>query len=227
MPEQALIRNIRPDGERQSSVAPDGEVHHLAANQVVLEEGDFTPRICRIDEGAVTLFRMLPHGTRQILGFACAGDYVAIGALGNNIIDAEAVKSSRLTTRSISQNKRSDSGNAAEVLAELVASTNALVHMANQPSAAQQVASLLLSFQKRKQSDKCSPETVILPISLQQIASFYNVSIASLERTLAVLKQHGFIDLLKDGRLTIVGIEKLRRLATGETTTLVCAHSSC
>jgi len=75
-------------------------VRRFEAKEYIFVEGDAADQVYRVESGAVSLFKVLSDGRRQILGFAYPGDFVGLGPQGNHVMNAQVIKSARV--RSIS-----------------------------------------------------------------------------------------------------------------------------
>jgi CRP/FNR family transcriptional regulator len=66
------------------------------AGQTVFEEGDEPKNIFNLTEGMIRLFKLLPNGRRQIVGFVFPGDMLGLAARGAYTCSAEAIGQVRL-----------------------------------------------------------------------------------------------------------------------------------
>src|SRR5262245_56033203 len=51
-----------------------------AAKEHVFTEGDARTSLYRLESGAVCLYKVMPDGRRQVLGFAYPGDLIGLGS---------------------------------------------------------------------------------------------------------------------------------------------------
>src|SRR5262245_46086464 len=79
--------------EQTLSQAP---LRRVEAREFVLAEGDPTTNASRTETGAVALYKVLADGRRQIVGFAYPGDLIGLGAQGEHVMNAQAIKPTRL-----------------------------------------------------------------------------------------------------------------------------------
>ncbi|NJM34809.1 MAG: cyclic nucleotide-binding domain-containing protein [Rhodomicrobium sp.] len=79
-----------------SACLAQGSARRYDVKEFVFVEGDPARLIYRIETGAVSLFKILPDGRRQILGFAYAGDIIGLGVQGEHIMSAQAIKPLRI-----------------------------------------------------------------------------------------------------------------------------------
>ncbi len=133
-------------------------------------EGDPTTHVFRVETGAIALYKVLPDGRRQIVGFAYPGDLIGLGAGGEHVMNAQAIKPTRLrslplATLTLSATKDPTLGfKLYEALARELAATRDLMLTTGQRSATERVASFLLAFSRRSQRNGQDPSAFELPI---------------------------------------------------------------
>ena len=66
-----LVKQTPRDGNRLDDCLAHASQRRLQAKEFVFVDGDPAKHIYRIEVGAVSLFKILPDGRRQILGFGC------------------------------------------------------------------------------------------------------------------------------------------------------------
>ena len=71
-------------------------LRRVEAKEFVFIEGDPTTHVFRVETGAVSLYKVLADGRRQIVGFAYPGDLIGLGAQGEHVMNAQAIKPTRL-----------------------------------------------------------------------------------------------------------------------------------
>src|SRR5262245_6889536 len=64
----------------------------FAAKEHVFAEGDTRTSLYRLESGAVCLYKVMPDGRRQVLGFAYPGDLIGLGSCGEHQFNAQATK---------------------------------------------------------------------------------------------------------------------------------------
>ena len=87
--------NARPIGGLDQTLA-QASLRRVEAKEFVFIEGDPTTHVFRIETGAVALYKVLADGRRQIVGFAYPGDLIGLGAQGEHVMNAQAIKPTRL-----------------------------------------------------------------------------------------------------------------------------------
>src|SRR5262245_173742 len=71
-------------------------LRRVEAKEFVFAEGDPATHLYQVETGAVALYKVLCDGRRQVLGFAYPGDFIGLGAQGEYVINAQAMKPTRL-----------------------------------------------------------------------------------------------------------------------------------
>ena len=64
----------------------------LAAGEVLIREGDRAPHIFNISSGSIRVYKLLPDGRRQIIGFLFAGDFLGLAVGDAYVFSAEAME---------------------------------------------------------------------------------------------------------------------------------------
>ena len=128
-------------------------------------EGDPTTHVFRVETGAVALYKVLADGRRQVVGFAYSGDLIGLGAQGEHVMNAQAIKPTRLRCLPIAMLHRTAARDAAlgfklyEALARELAATRDLMLTTGQRSAAERVVSFLLAFSRRSERNGQAPRS--------------------------------------------------------------------
>ena len=65
-------------------------IKKLQAKEHVFCEGDDRNHVFQIEDGVVTIYRMLKDGRRQIIDFAFPGDFIGLGTTREHLFSAEA-----------------------------------------------------------------------------------------------------------------------------------------
>src|SRR5215471_5091799 len=199
-----------------------GALKRVEAKEFVFAEGDAASHVYRVETGAVALFKVLADGRRQIVGFAYPGDLIGLGAEGEHIMNAQAIKPTRLRCLpilSLNQIARQDPRlgfKLYEALARELAATRDLLLTTGQRSATERVVAFLLALSRRNERNGQDPRKFDLPMTRTDIADFLGLTIETVSRTFTKLKGAGLIELPHSSTVHIADEEKLRALAGGE-----------
>jgi CRP/FNR family transcriptional regulator len=201
---QPVISSTQPaDLEQRLAQA---SLRRVEAKEFVFAEGDPTTHIFQVETGAVALYKILSDGRRQVVGFAYPGDLIGLGAEGEHVMNAQAIKPTRLRclpVGALNQMARQDARlgfKLYEALARELAATRAF----------------LLAFARRNErsgKDACAFD---LPMTRADIADFLGLTIETVSRTFTKLKVQGVIELPQSSHVHILDLEALKCMEGGE-----------
>jgi CRP/FNR family transcriptional regulator len=204
--------------ERLTEAAP----RFVHAKEFVFMEGDPTTNVYWIESGAVSLFKMLPDGRRQILGFAYPGDFVGLGSQGQRAVSAQAIKPTRVRTISviklhkIAANDCELSFKLYQTLAAELTEARDLMLTTGHRSACERVAAFLLALSRRNRRNGKAANIVDLPMTRADIGDFLGLTIETVSRTLTKFKNRSLIDLPQSACVHLVNMVELESIAAGE-----------
>jgi CRP/FNR family transcriptional regulator len=210
-------------GEFEQTLAR-ASLRRVEVKEFVFVEGDPTAHVFRFETGAVALHKVLADGRRQVVGFAYPGDLIGLGADGEHMMNAQAIKPTRLRclampalTHSAAQDPKLGL-KLCEALARELAATRDLMLTTGQRSATERVVSFLLAFSRRSQRNGQNPSDFELPMTRADIGDFLALTIETVSRTFSKLKSLGLIELPQSNRVKLVDLEALENLANGDET---------
>src|SRR5215471_11601485 len=194
----------------------------VEAKEFVFVEGDAASHVYRVETGAVALFKVLADGRRQVVGFAYPGDLIGLGAEGEHVMNAQAIKPTRLRclpVAALNQLAGQDPRlgfKLYEAVARELAATRDLLLTTGQRSAIERVVSFLLALSRRNERNGQDPCKFDLPMTRADIADFLGLTIETVSRTFTRLKGMGLIELPQTSSVHIADKVKLAALAGGE-----------
>jgi CRP/FNR family transcriptional regulator len=194
----------------------------IARGHNLFEENQPADHVYNLAEGALRLFKLLPDGRRQIIGFALPGDFIGLASGNRCSYSAEAV-----VDVSVCRFKRDELN---EMLRRFPPLEHRLLALANDELAAAQeqmlllgrknpvekLASFLFSLSKRLERLGDSSGTMTLPMTRADIADFLGLTIETVSRSFTKLKSAHAIALPAPDRVQIADIDRLEALARGE-----------
>jgi CRP/FNR family transcriptional regulator len=213
--------DARPATDFEQTLA-HASLRRVEAKEFVFAEGDLISHLYRIETGAVALYKVLADGRRQILGFAYPGDLIGLGAQGEHVMNAQAIKPTRLRCLPVSALRQSAARDPLlgfklyEALARELAATRDLMLTTGQRSATERVAGFLLAFSRRSKRNGQDPAQFDLPMTRADIGDFLGLTIETVSRTFTKLKVLGLIKLPQSNHVKLVDIDELESLAQGE-----------
>ncbi|WP_128932587.1 helix-turn-helix domain-containing protein [Bradyrhizobium zhanjiangense] len=178
---------------------------HFASGETVFSEEDITTSFYNVIEGVMRLYKLLPDGRRQIVGFALPGDFLGMNISGRHNFSADAIGAV-----TVCQFAKATFGRFIESRPQLLRRINELAirelshardHMVllGRRSADEKVATFLLGWRQRLLALGGSLDTVPLPMSRQDIADYLGLTIETVSRTFTKLVRHGAIEILHGG----------------------------
>jgi CRP/FNR family transcriptional regulator len=213
--------NARPVGGLDQTLA-QAALRRVEAKEFVFIEGDPTTHVFRVETGAVALYKVLADGRRQIVGFAYPGDLIGLGAQSEHVMNAQAIKPTRLRCLGVAALHRSAAQDPAlgfklyEAVGRELAATRDLMLTTGQRSATERVVTFLLAFSCRAERNGQNPSDFELPMTRADIGDFLGLTIETVSRTFTKLKTLGLIQLPQSNRVKLVGLDQLESLAAGE-----------
>lgn len=193
----------------------------LDAGQALFEEGEPNPHVFNVLDGALKLYRLMPDGRRQIVGFLFKGDFLGLGARSTATFTAEA-----LTPVSACRFKRADFDDLLETMPalerrlvavagdELTAAQEQMV-LLGRKTARERLASFLMRASVRQARLGEATDVVRLPMSRLDIADYLGLTIETVSRTFTQFKTAGLIRLLSTTEVALARPDALRALADG------------
>ncbi|WP_234679632.1 helix-turn-helix domain-containing protein [Bradyrhizobium monzae] len=178
---------------------------HFATGETVFSEEDITTSFYNLLEGVMRLYKLLPDGRRQIVGFALPGDFLGMNISGRHNFSGDAIGAV-----TVCQFAKAPFGRFIEDRPHLLRRINEMTirelsqardHMVllGRRSADEKVATFLLGWRERLFSLEGLSNTVPLPMSRQDIADYLGLTIETVSRTFTKLERHGAIEILHGG----------------------------
>lgn len=204
--------------DEQFSRAPSRTID---AKEHAFAEGDTRTHLFRVEKGAICLYKVMPDGRRQVLGFAYPGDLIGFGSLPEYQFNAQATKPTQLRLLSWNTVQHTARHDAAlglklyEAISNELAAAHDLLLTTGQRSAAERVAAFLLAMSRRAERNGQDSAVIDLPMTRADIGDFLGLTIETVSRTFTKLRQQRIIDLAQSARVQLVDIEALEELAEG------------
>ena len=191
-----------------------------------IEEGDPAEHFFNVTSGTAKLFKLLPDGRRQITGFAGTGHFLGLAVSSSYSFSAEALEPMRICRFSRPKLKLllddfpTMEKRLLEVASnELVAAQEQML-LLGRKTARERLASFLIA--RADMPTHCLghqpgvAETVLLPMTRNDIADYLGLTIETVSRTLTKLKGEGLIEIPSSSTVVIKRHNALVGIATGE-----------
>jgi CRP/FNR family transcriptional regulator len=175
---------------------------HFASSETVFAQEEMTTSFYNLLEGVMRLYKLLPDGRRQIVGFALPGDFLGMTISARHSFSADAI-----APVVVCRFSRAAFGRYAEDKPHLLRRINELAvrelsqaqdHMVllGRRSAEEKVATFLIGWRDRLARLNDQTRTVPLPMSRQDIADYLGLTIETVSRTFTKLERDGVIEIL-------------------------------
>jgi CRP/FNR family transcriptional regulator len=199
----AICAALEPDELRELEQL--GQRLQYRPNEPVFTQEDVAASCFNVLEGVMRLYKLLPDGRRQIVGFALPGDFLGIAINGRHGISADAVGPvvvcrfagkafSRFVEqrpnllRRINEFVSRDLGEAQEQMVLL-----------GRRSAEEKVATFLVKWRDRLAQTGPATAMTPLPMSRLDIADYLGLTIETVSRTFTKLDRDGVIEIVQGG----------------------------
>ena len=218
-PIPAMCRGM--EREAASRIASISTLQTVVAGRSLFAEGDTAENVYEVVRGMLKLYKLLPDGRRQIMGFMSAGDLLGLSFSGVYPYTAEAVTEVTLCRYSRARFDRlvdEVPGFARRLLAvrsdELRAAQDQML-LLGRKMAVEKISSFLLMLAERQITGD-DPDIVLVPMSRNDIADYLGLTTETVCRTLTKLKSKNVIKSLTTANIKLVDRDKLEDLAGGE-----------
>jgi CRP/FNR family transcriptional regulator len=196
---------------------------NLRSGQPLFHEGDPATRVFTLTRGALKLYKLLPDGRRQVMGFMFPGDFLGISVDDEHAFTAEAMTDSQLCWF-----PRSRFGEFAEqngqlerelyrIAAHELAAAQTQIVLLGRKNAGERLASFFLGLLERSEKIAGHELRMIeLPMSRLDIADYLGLTKETVSRVLASLKSKRIIRLEALDRIEVIDRMALAEQAEAE-----------
>jgi CRP/FNR family transcriptional regulator len=224
------VRGLKLQPARFAAPAKDldeclerASLRRIEAKEFLFADGDHVSHLYRIETGTVVMFKVLADGRRQVMGFAFPGDLVGLGVEGEHVMNAQALKATRLRSLPLTMLRQATATNPAlclklyEALSRELAATRDLMLTTGQRSAMERVTGFLLALSRRNARNGLDPTCFDLAMTRTDIGDFLGLTIETVSRTFTKLKKMGLIELPRCNEVKLLDVAQIERMANGET----------
>ncbi|MBS0529417.1 MAG: helix-turn-helix domain-containing protein [Proteobacteria bacterium] len=191
---------------------------HFQSRATVFAQEELATSFYNLIEGVLRLYKLLPDGRRQIVGFALPGDFLGMAVSARHGFSADAIGPvvvCQFARASFSQFIADKPHLLRRINAFAARELNlAQEHMVllGRRTAEERVASFLIGWRDRLARLKGPAQTVALPMSRQDIADFLGLTIETVSRTFTRLERDEVIEIMP-GRITFLKAARAEALA--------------
>jgi CRP/FNR family transcriptional regulator, anaerobic regulatory protein len=194
------------------------QVRTFAARTILFEQDALAGSVFNVTEGVVRLYKSLPDGRRQIVGFALAGDFLGLALMDRYGVAAEAVTNVRVCrfARSAFLAYADSRPHLLRRLHEFAGHELSLAQdqmlLLGRRTAEEKVAAVLLNLQARYGRIGTVSVNLPLPMTRQDIADYLGLTIETVSRTLTKLARDKALLVVPDG-VRLLSAGRLEQLA--------------
>ena len=198
-----------------------GTLRGIEAKEHMFTEGDQRAFVYKILSGAICLYKLLPDGRRQVIGFAYAGDVIGLSMSGCETLNAQATVATRVkclpiaSLLQVADREPTIAHTLYEALSNELSSVRDHLVCVGQRTAMERLATFLLTLSKRNERRGVDPDIIELPMTRTDIGDFLGLTIETVSRTFTKLKSIGLIEIDQGTTIRIIGNEQLKVLADG------------
>ncbi|MDB5564993.1 MAG: nitrogen fixation protein FixK [Tardiphaga sp.] len=194
------------------------QVKNFPAKTMLFDQGALAGSVFNVTEGIVRLYKSLPDGRRQIVGFALPGDFLGLALMDRYGVAAEAVTNVKVCrfARPAFLNYVDGKPHLLRRLHEFAGHELSLAQdqmlLLGRRTAEEKVAAFLLNLQTRYGRIGAMSVNVPLPMSRQDIADYLGLTIETVSRTLTKLAKEKVVVVVPDG-VRLLSTDRLDQLA--------------
>jgi len=173
--------------------------------EALFSEDEIADSVYSLTEGIARLYKLLPDGRRQIIGFALPGDFLGMAPTNRYSFSADAIgsltvcKFFRGPFMRFIENKPHMLMRMNEFATRELGLAQDQMLLLGRRSAEEKVAAFLVGWRERLARLEGVTKTVTLPMGRQDIADFLGLTIETVSRTFTKLEREKLIVIVPDG----------------------------
>ena len=197
-----------------------GSTIRLEAHEPLFHEGDAADTVFNLTSGTLKLYKLLPDGRRQVMGFIQPGDFLGITMDEEHAFSAEALEPveacrfSRARFDAFIEEHPRMERELYRLAAHELSMAQAQMVLLGRKTALERVATFLLGLLRRQEERHGTADTVELQMNRLDIADYLGLTKETVSRLFTSLKTTGVIRLLSDDRVSITNPAQLKYLAS-------------
>jgi CRP/FNR family transcriptional regulator len=202
-------------------LADASTVVKLGKGEVLVREDDPADSLFNVTAGALKIYKLLPDGRRQVLGFLFTGDFLGVGRRDRYGFTAEAlppVRLSRFPRRKFMRLLDACPAFERELLcrasSEISAAQEQML-LLGRKTARERIASFLKAVSARTERLGAPADLIHLPMTRTDIADYLGLTTETVSRVFTDLRRQGRIHLAGSGDVRLVDPVGLAAIAEG------------
>ena len=182
-----------------------GRSVHLAPHEALFTAGQSADSVYNLTAGVVRLYKLLPDGRRQIIGFGLPGDFIGAGPSDRYSFSVDAIEAisacrvSRVGFERFSARSPHLLLRINEFAARELRLAQDQMLLLGRRTAEEKVASFLTGWRDRLARLGEDRQTIRLPMSRQDIADFLGLTIETVSRTLTRFEREKMLVIVAGG----------------------------
>jgi len=182
----------------------------------LFSQGEPATRVFSISDGVVRIYKLLPDGRRQVVGFALPGDFLGLTLQEHHALSAEAIGMASACAFPRAPFRRLIDGNIAvlrrmnQLANQELAAAHDRMMILGRYAAEEKLAAFVLAWRERLAKIGRPSSNVPLPMSRRDIADYLGLTIETVSRTITKLERARAIVVVAGG----LRIEDEARMAT-------------
>ncbi|UEM01957.1 helix-turn-helix domain-containing protein [Skermanella rosea] len=185
----------------------------------LFREGDHADNVFEVMSGTIRVFKLLPDGRRQIIGFLEAGDFLGLSFNDTYLYTAEAVTTAavrrfprRRLEALIDENPVVRRRLLAVTANELLTAQEQMV-LLGRKSAKEKLCTFLMTLSRKAAKRGLSDTRLSMPMGRSDIADYLGLTIETVSRTITCLKTAGLIRLLEGHKIELTDPDAIADLS--------------
>lgn len=194
----------------------------VTARQTLFRQGDDATHIVMLVHGTAKLYRQMPDGKQQVLGFRFDGDMLGFTTARSFNADAEMLtegavcRISRRDFDSMMARYPAMQRRMIDLCAQELATTQEQLVTVGRRQAEQRVASFLLSLAQARRTRGHDPDVFDMPMTRAEIGDLLGLALETVSRTFSGLRRRGLVREPHGDRVELPDAAALQALADGE-----------
>jgi CRP/FNR family transcriptional regulator len=178
---------------------------HFAAKETLFRQDEFVGSVFNINEGVARLYKLLPDGRRQIVGFALPGDFLGMSPAERYTFSADAVvpvtacRFPKTAFMRYVETKPHFLRRMNEFANRDLCQAQDQMLLLGRRSAEEKIAAFLVGWRDRMEQHGTQSKTLALPMSRQDIADFLGLTIETVSRTFTRLERDKMLIIVPGG----------------------------
>jgi CRP/FNR family transcriptional regulator, anaerobic regulatory protein len=177
----------------------------FAPNESLFSAGQLAGSVHTLTSGVARLYKLLPDGRRQVIGFALPGDFIGTASTDRYSFSAEAVDTvtacrlSREAFTHFIERRPHFLIRINEFAARELTMAQEQMLLLGRRTAEEKVASFLINWRNRLAQIGDVQPTIALPMSRQDIADYLGLTIETVSRTLTRFEREKLLIIVSGG----------------------------